>query len=167
MAALHTLGILSTSFMRNAFPIVLKECLCFLHSAVKLIPNHLNWVEDGWLLWAVLPSAASTHLLLLDAHMERVRIEQWSCSLGTKWKKMYWNREGPPASYSLVTKWKKNGQKFSEILRYHLNLHNKKSSFSFSVAQHYETFYHSVRLMNMTLVCPYMCLPPGGSGNNK
>ena len=57
MTALHTLGILSTSFMRNAFPAVLKEfphilstCwLLFLHSAVRLIPNHLNLVEFGWL----------------------------------------------------------------------------------------------------------------------
>ena len=55
MTALHTLGILSTSFMRNAFQTVLKEfthmlsnCwLLFLHSAVQLIPNHLNWVEVG------------------------------------------------------------------------------------------------------------------------
>uniref|UniRef100_A0A674DTJ4 Ras association domain family member 8b n=1 Tax=Salmo trutta TaxID=8032 RepID=A0A674DTJ4_SALTR len=52
---LHTLGILSTSFTWNAFPTVLKEfphmlstCwLLFLHSAVQLIPNHLNWVEVG------------------------------------------------------------------------------------------------------------------------
>ena len=54
---LCTLVILSTSFMRNDFPNVLKEfphmlstCwLLFLHSAVQLIPNHLNWVEVGWL----------------------------------------------------------------------------------------------------------------------
>jgi hypothetical protein len=58
MTALHTLGILSTSFTWNAFPTVLKEfphmlstCwLLFLHSAVQLIANHLNWVEDR-LLW--------------------------------------------------------------------------------------------------------------------
>ena len=57
MTALHTLGILSTSFTWNAFPTVLKEFLhmlgtCWLlvlHSAVQLIPNHLNWVEVGWL----------------------------------------------------------------------------------------------------------------------
>ena len=57
MTALYTLGILSTSFMRNAFPTVLNEfpnmlstCwLLFLHSAIQLIPNHLNWVEVGWL----------------------------------------------------------------------------------------------------------------------
>ena len=57
MTALHTLGILSTSFIRNAFPTVLKEfphmlstCwLLFLHSAVQLLPNHLNWIEVGWL----------------------------------------------------------------------------------------------------------------------
>jgi hypothetical protein len=57
MRALHTLGILSTSFMRNVFPTVLKEfphmlstCwLIFLHSAVQLIPNHLNWVAVRWL----------------------------------------------------------------------------------------------------------------------
>ena len=50
MTALHTLGILSTSFTWNAFLTVLKEfphmlrtCwLLFLHSAVQLIPNHLN-----------------------------------------------------------------------------------------------------------------------------
>jgi hypothetical protein len=34
MKALHTLGILSASFMRNAFP---------------TIPNHLNWFEVGGL----------------------------------------------------------------------------------------------------------------------
>ena len=57
MTALHTLGILSTSFTWNAFPTVLKEfshmlsiCwLLFLHSTVQQIPNHLNWVEVGWL----------------------------------------------------------------------------------------------------------------------
>ena len=57
MTALHTLGILSTSFMRNDFPTVLKEfphmlstCwLHFLNFVVQLIPNHLNWVEVGWL----------------------------------------------------------------------------------------------------------------------
>ena len=50
MTALHTLGILSTSFDWIAFPIVLKELLStcwllFLHSTVQLIPNHLNLVE--------------------------------------------------------------------------------------------------------------------------
>ena len=53
LKALHTLGILSTSFTWNAFPTVLKEfphmlSTCWklnLHSAVQLIPNHLNWVE--------------------------------------------------------------------------------------------------------------------------
>jgi hypothetical protein len=57
MTALHTLGILSTSFIRNAFPTVLTEfshmlstCwLPFLHSVFQLIPNHLSWVEVGWL----------------------------------------------------------------------------------------------------------------------
>ena len=57
LTTLHTLRILSTSFMRNAFPTVLKEfphilstCLVlFLHSAVQLISNHLNWVEVGGL----------------------------------------------------------------------------------------------------------------------
>ena len=57
MTALHTLGILSTSFTWNVFPTVLKEfphmlstCwLLFLQSAVQLISNHLNWVEVGWL----------------------------------------------------------------------------------------------------------------------
>ena len=47
----HTLGILSTSFMRNAYPTVLKEfphmlstCwLLFLHSAVQLIPKLGDW----------------------------------------------------------------------------------------------------------------------------
>ena len=55
MTALHTLGILSTSFTWNAFPTTLKEfphmlktCwILFLHSAVQLIANHLNWVEVG------------------------------------------------------------------------------------------------------------------------
>ena len=58
MTALHTLGILSTSFTWNAFPTVLKEfphmlstCwLLLLLSALQLIPNHLIWVEVGWLL---------------------------------------------------------------------------------------------------------------------
>ena len=57
MTALNTLGLLSTRFTWNAFPTVLKEFphmlstywLLFLHSAVQLIPNHLNWVEVGWL----------------------------------------------------------------------------------------------------------------------
>ena len=57
VTALHTLGILSTSFTWNAFQTVLKEfshmlstCwLLILHSVVQLIPNHLNWVEFGWL----------------------------------------------------------------------------------------------------------------------
>jgi hypothetical protein len=46
MTALQTLGILSTSFMRNAFPNVLdfphmlSTCwLLFLHSAIQLIPR--------------------------------------------------------------------------------------------------------------------------------
>ena len=55
MTAFNTLGSFSTSFTLIAFPTVLKEfphmlstCwLLFLHSAVQLIPNHLNWV--GWL----------------------------------------------------------------------------------------------------------------------
>ena len=50
MRGLHTLGILSTSFTWNAFPTVLKQVLhtlstcwlLFFHSAVQLIPNHLN-----------------------------------------------------------------------------------------------------------------------------
>jgi hypothetical protein len=57
MTALHTLGILTISFTCNAFPTSLKEFphmlstrwLLFLHSAVQLIPNHLNWVEVRWL----------------------------------------------------------------------------------------------------------------------
>ena len=56
LTALHTLGILSTSFTWNTFPTVFKEfphmlstCLFFFHSAVKLIPNDLNLVEVGWL----------------------------------------------------------------------------------------------------------------------
>ena len=57
MTTLHTVGILSTSFIRIVFPTVLKKFphmlstswLLFLHSAVQLIPNHLNWVEIGWL----------------------------------------------------------------------------------------------------------------------
>jgi hypothetical protein len=55
LTALHTLGILSTSFTWNSLPTVLKEfphmlsnCwLLFLHSAVQLIPNHLIWMEVG------------------------------------------------------------------------------------------------------------------------
>ena len=50
MTTSHTFGILSTSFIWNAFPTVLKKfphmlstCwLLFLHSAVQLIPNHLK-----------------------------------------------------------------------------------------------------------------------------
>ena len=57
MTALHTLGILSTTFTWNAFPTDLKEfphmlstCwLLFLHSTVQLIPNHHVWVKVGWL----------------------------------------------------------------------------------------------------------------------
>ena len=57
MTALHTLGILSTSFTWNAFPTVLKKfphkqstwCMLLLHSAVQLIQNHLNCVEVVWL----------------------------------------------------------------------------------------------------------------------
>ena len=53
LTALHTLGIFSTHFTWNPFPTVWKESphllstcwLLFLHSAVQLIPNHLNWVE--------------------------------------------------------------------------------------------------------------------------
>jgi hypothetical protein len=51
MTALHTLGILSTSITWNAFPNCLegvptyaKHLLAaFLHSAVRLIPNHLKF----------------------------------------------------------------------------------------------------------------------------
>ena len=57
MTALRTLGIMSTSFTWSAFLTVLKEfprMLCtywllFFHSVVQLIPNHLIWVEVGWL----------------------------------------------------------------------------------------------------------------------
>ena len=57
MTALHTFGILSTSFTFNAFLTVLKEfphmlntcCLLFLHSAVQLTLSHLNWIEVGGL----------------------------------------------------------------------------------------------------------------------
>ena len=53
MTALHTLRILSTSFMSNAFSTVLKDFphmlstywMIFFYSAVQLIPNQLNWVE--------------------------------------------------------------------------------------------------------------------------
>ena len=32
------------------FPHMLSTCwLLFLHSAVQLIPNHINWIEVGWL----------------------------------------------------------------------------------------------------------------------
>ena len=55
MPALHTLGILSTSFMMNTVPTVFKEfpnmlstcLLLFPHSAALLISNRLNWVEVG------------------------------------------------------------------------------------------------------------------------
>jgi hypothetical protein len=67
---LHTLGILSTSFMRNAFSTSLKEfphmlstCwLLFLHSVIQLIPNHLKWVEVGW-LWR--PGHLTQHSITL------------------------------------------------------------------------------------------------------
>ena len=55
MTALHTIGILSTSFTWNVFPTILEfpnmMSTCwplFLHSAVQLIPNHRHWVEVGW-----------------------------------------------------------------------------------------------------------------------
>jgi hypothetical protein len=73
MTALHTLGILSNSFTWNAYPTVLKEfpqmlttCwLLFVHSAVQLIPNHLNLVQVGG-LWR--PGHLMQHsiTLLLD-----------------------------------------------------------------------------------------------------
>jgi hypothetical protein len=55
MTALQTLGILSTTLMWNASLTALKEFprmlstfwLIFLHSAVQLIPNNLNWDEVG------------------------------------------------------------------------------------------------------------------------
>ena len=70
MTALHTLDILSTSFTWYAFPTVLKEFphmlrpywLLFLYSAVQLIPNHLNWVEVGW-LWR--PGHLMQHSIIL------------------------------------------------------------------------------------------------------
>ena len=70
MTALHTLGILSTSFSWNTFTTVLKECshilstcwLLFLHSVVQLIPNHLNWVVVRW-LWR--PSHLMQHSITL------------------------------------------------------------------------------------------------------
>jgi hypothetical protein len=57
MTPLHTLSIFSINFTWNAFPtvsrsshIMLSTCwLLFLHSAVQLIPNPLNWVGVGWL----------------------------------------------------------------------------------------------------------------------
>ena len=67
LTALHTLGILSTSFTWKAFPTVLKEfplmlstCWLLFLSAVQLIPNHCNWVEVMWFVggqvnYAVLP----------------------------------------------------------------------------------------------------------------
>ena len=76
--------VLSTSFTWNAFPTVLKEfphmlstCwLLFLHSAIKLIPNHLNWVEIGW-LWR--PGPCSTDAALHHTH-------SWSNSPYTAWR---------------------------------------------------------------------------------
>ena len=70
MTALHNLGILSTSFIRNNFPTVLKEFphmlstwwLLFLHSAIQLIPNHLNWDEVGW-FW--MPAHLMQHSITL------------------------------------------------------------------------------------------------------
>jgi hypothetical protein len=65
MTALHTLGILSTSFTWNAFPTVLKEfphCwLLFLHSAVQINPNHLNWVLGRVIVEARSSDAALNH----------------------------------------------------------------------------------------------------------
>ena len=73
MAALHTLEILSTSFTWNDFPTALKEFLhmlspcwlLFLHSAIQLIPNHLNWVEVRW-LWMSGHLTQHSITLLLD-----------------------------------------------------------------------------------------------------
>ena len=85
MTALHTLGILSTSFTLNAFPTVLKEfphmlstCwLLLLHAAVQLIPNHLNWVEVRW-LWR--PGHLMQHSLTLL--LGQIALTVWRCVLG-------------------------------------------------------------------------------------
>ena len=85
MTALHTLGILSTSFVRNAFPTVLKEfphmlspCrLLFLHSVVHLISNHLNWVEVR-----VIVEARSSDAALHHSSCSNSPYTVWRCVLG-------------------------------------------------------------------------------------
>ena len=72
--SLYNLGILSASFAWNALPTVLKEfthilstCwLLFLHSAVQLIPNHLNWVEVEGLWW---PGQQMQHSITLLCYL--------------------------------------------------------------------------------------------------
>ena len=84
---LHTLGILSTSFTWHRFPTVLKEfphmlrtCwLLFLHSAVQLIPNHLNWVEVRW-LWR--PSHLMHHSITLLLGKKKKHLHSLEVCLG-------------------------------------------------------------------------------------
>ena len=84
MTVLHTLSILSTSFMRNAFQQSLKETptyacwLLFLPSAVQLIPKHLNWVEFGW-LWR---PVHLMHLTLLLGASTPALLAVWGFRLG-------------------------------------------------------------------------------------
>ena len=85
MTALYTLGILSTNFMRDTFTTVLKEfpqmlstCwLLFLHFAVQLIPNYLNWVEVKVIVEARSSDAALHHTPWSNSHYTA-----WRCVLG-------------------------------------------------------------------------------------
>jgi hypothetical protein len=84
MTALHTLGILSTSFTWNSIPTVLKEfphmlstCwLLFLDSEVRLIPNHLNMIEVGG-LW--MPGHLIQHSITLL--LGKIALTQPGCVL--------------------------------------------------------------------------------------
>ena len=82
----HSLNYLHEVVNWNAFPTVLKEfphmlstCwLLFLHSAVQLIPNHLNWVEFGG-LWRPGHLMQPSITLLLG---QIALYTAWRCVLG-------------------------------------------------------------------------------------
>ena len=86
MEDLYTLGIPSTSFMRqwNAFLTVLKKfpymlSTCwrlFLHSVVQLIPNHLS------LGWVIVEARSSGAALRLSSYWSYSPYITWRCVLG-------------------------------------------------------------------------------------
>jgi hypothetical protein len=81
---LCTIVILSTSFTWNAFPNVLKEfphilstcLLLFLHSAVQLLPNHLNWVV------VIVEARSSDAALHPSPSWSNSPYTAWRCVLG-------------------------------------------------------------------------------------